>query len=139
MKVFLDADCCIDYLLERTHFFKTIKIVIDHITDDKNNQVYYSNLTIPNTVYITRKDFSLDQIKSKFLDLNQIIQPIEMSNEILQQVLLDQNFKDFEDAIQYFCARKKKCDFIITRNTADYASGQIPVMTPYEYLDKYLD
>jgi len=47
---------------------------------------------------------------------------------------LESKFKDFEDAIQYYCAYNNKIDFLITRNVKDYSKAQIKVHTPEEYL-----
>jgi len=43
--------------------------------------------------------------------------------------------KDFEDAIQYYCAASNnKIDAIVTRNTADFKNTQISIMAPEEAL-----
>ena len=47
---------------------------------------------------------------------------------------LASQFKDFEDAMQYYTAIKAKADVIITRNGKDFAASKIPVMTATEYL-----
>jgi hypothetical protein len=55
-----------------------------------------------------------------------------------QQTIKDSiasGFTDFEDSIQYNCALDyKKIDVIITRNTKDFKTSEIPVMTPADYL-----
>ena len=56
----------------------------------------------------------------------------------MTKLFLDTNvsqFKDFEDAMQYYSALKAKADIIITRNGKDFTASQIPVMTATEYLD----
>ncbi|HLA50422.1 MAG TPA: PIN domain-containing protein [Thermodesulfovibrionia bacterium] len=47
---------------------------------------------------------------------------------------LTADFKDFEDAVQYYSAIKVKADCIITRNKDDYVNDKIPVLTPEEFL-----
>jgi predicted nucleic acid-binding protein len=44
------------------------------------------------------------------------------------------DFKDFEDAVQYYSAIQVKADCIITRNKSDYAGDKISVLTPEEFL-----
>jgi hypothetical protein len=45
------------------------------------------------------------------------------------------SFKDFEDAIQHFTAKAEgDVSAIITRNKADYAGSEIPVLSPDEFL-----
>ena len=47
---------------------------------------------------------------------------------------LASQFKDFEDAMQYYTAVNAKADVIITRNGKDFAASKLPVMTATEYL-----
>ena len=48
-------------------------------------------------------------------------------------------FRDFEDAIQYFCSFQiPKCEAIITRNAKDFKLSNIPIMNPYEFLGNEL-
>ena len=49
---------------------------------------------------------------------------------------LASQFKDFEDAMQYYTALKAKADAIITRNGKDFTASKLPVMTATEYLAK---
>jgi len=43
---------------------------------------------------------------------------------------------DFEDALQYQCAKANNCDIIITNNTKDYAKFcELPYMTALEFLN----
>lgn len=44
---------------------------------------------------------------------------------------------DFEDALQMACAVAGVADVLITRNTSDFASSVIPVMTPEAFLLAY--
>ena len=43
-------------------------------------------------------------------------------------------FKDFEDAIQNFCAEDEGLNHIITRNLKDYKKSNLSVLTPKEFL-----
>ena len=53
---------------------------------------------------------------------------------IIEQALCS-SFKDFEDAVQYFCAIENGIDIIISRNTKDYKDTKIPVYTPAQFLE----
>ena len=54
-------------------------------------------------------------------------------NEILQA--LKNDFKDFEDSIQYSSALTiDDVDAIITRNIKDYRKSKIAVLTPLDFL-----
>ncbi|MEM9837323.1 MAG: PIN domain-containing protein, partial [Bacteroidota bacterium] len=45
-------------------------------------------------------------------------------------------FKEFEDAVQNYCAQEAGHGIIITRNTKDYKESTLSIMTPREYLAK---
>jgi predicted nucleic acid-binding protein len=47
---------------------------------------------------------------------------------------LSSEFKDFEDAIQYFVARSNNVEILLTRNLKDYSEAKIPVMTAESFL-----
>jgi hypothetical protein len=52
---------------------------------------------------------------------------------------LNSSIKDFEDSIQYFSAKSKKINFIITRNKKDYPDGEIKPLSPREFLTIFKD
>ena len=59
-----------------------------------------------------------------------------------EQIILDANrseFKDFEDGVQYFCAKKVDTDLIITRNKKDFKMSDIEVLSPVEFSLLYID
>ena len=39
---------------------------------------------------------------------------------------------NYEDALQMICAERIRADYIVTRNTSDFADSRVPVITPYE-------
>ena len=47
---------------------------------------------------------------------------------------LNSEFKDFEDAIQYYAALESDIDIIITRNLKDFKKSDIPVMTGLQFI-----
>ena len=47
---------------------------------------------------------------------------------------LQSDFSDLEDAMQYYSALASNAMVIITRNKKDFASSNIPVQTPIEFL-----
>lgn len=56
----------------------------------------------------------------------------------LTERILESSFKsklpDFEDAIQFYCAKEAEVDFIITRNKKDFRQKEITVAKPEELL-----
>ena len=56
-----------------------------------------------------------------------------MDDEVVEKAI-HSNFKDFEDAMQYFSALASNCNIIITRNEKDFKNAMIPVMNAESYL-----
>lgn len=45
---------------------------------------------------------------------------------------------DFEDCLHDECAVQNSADYIITRNTDDFANSNIPAVTPADFLKKHI-
>lgn len=56
-----------------------------------------------------------------------------MDDEVVEKAI-NSDFKDFEDAMQYFSALASNCNIIITRNEKDFKNAMIPVMNAESYL-----
>jgi hypothetical protein len=52
----------------------------------------------------------------------------------ITDLALNSEFRDFEDAIQYYTAIENDQDIIITRNPQDFKESKIPVMTAGEFI-----
>ena len=64
-----------------------------------------------------------------------LISIISVDEEILKKSLKSHH-KDFEDAIQIFCAHKiENLDAIVTRNLKDFSTSEIQVFAPENALD----
>ena len=59
---------------------------------------------------------------------------VAVANERVVDDSLASQFKDFEDAMQYYTALRAKANVIITRNGKDFSSSKVPVMTAGEFL-----
>lgn len=55
-------------------------------------------------------------------------------NDAVIDSMLQSDFADLEDAIQYYSALAFGADIIVTRNTQDYVSARIPVLMPQEFI-----
>jgi len=55
-------------------------------------------------------------------------------NESIVDKALASGFKDFEDAIQYYCAIDSQVKYLVTRNKSDYSGDEIIIISPQEFL-----
>ena len=62
---------------------------------------------------------------------------VSVDNDIIDSTL-DSEFKDFEDGVQYFCARRVEADLIITDNKRDFKTSTIQVMSAKEFSSEFV-
>ena len=56
-------------------------------------------------------------------------------NQTVLEQAMKSGFSDFEDAVQYYSAlQNRNCSIIISRNTKDFHSSIIKVISPDEFL-----
>ena len=53
-------------------------------------------------------------------------------SHIFQALELD--WDDFEDSVQFTVGEGLSADYIVTRNTQDFSSSQIPAVTPEQFM-----
>ncbi|MBP6323733.1 MAG: PIN domain-containing protein [Chitinophagales bacterium] len=122
MKVFLDSDIVLDFLLKREPFFiEALQLFI--LKEKEDFKLYTSAIIISNVYYISSKQFPKPLIKQKIKELASIIQIVDSTRQSIYQSF-ESDFSDFEDAIQYHTALESKCTFFITRNTKDYKKAK---------------
>jgi hypothetical protein len=67
-------------------------------------------------------------------ELKEWTEMVDVTKEVIFKSLKSE-FKDFEDSIQYNCAKcVTKIECIVTRDTKDFKLSSIPTMTPKEAL-----
>lgn len=94
-----------------------------------------SALSIPNIVYILRKELDADRTKEVLDNLMLIFSVADLKADDLKKAA-NMKFRDFEDAIQSACAYRIKANYIITRNIKDFSESKITAIKPSELLDR---
>ena len=132
-KVFIDSDVLLDVLARRLPFYFDSAAILS-LAERKSIEAFTTSIVIANIFYILRK------IKTKVIAIERLrklrifISIIFVTENIIDKALVS-NFKNFEDAIQYFASSDNELGFIITRNKADYKQRKITVCTPTEFLE----
>ena len=132
-KLFLDTNVVVDFLCEREGFYlPAARIMVKGY--NKEVELYCSSLTFATASYLMeRSKVSSEEISRKLSDFLTICQPTAINREVIEDALASR-FKDFEDALQYFSAKRSGIDLIVTRNQDDFVETEIPTCTPLEYL-----
>jgi predicted nucleic acid-binding protein len=132
MKVFIDSDAILDFLLLRKPYFRDVsKLLL--LSRENSIKIYTSAIIISNIYYITRQHYPKQIIIQKLKELTSIISIVD-STKLSIVNGFNSDFIDFEDAIQYYTALENKCTFLITRNVKDYTKAKnIRVLTPSQF------
>jgi predicted nucleic acid-binding protein len=131
--LFLDTNVLIDFLSDRKPFSDDGAILFNYSLN-KKIKIYVSAVSYNNIYYIIIKSLTLQSTIRILNELQELTECIDVTNEVLKNSL-NSDFKDFEDAIQYYSAKSEsKIDFIVTRNSKDFKLSSLPVISPKEAL-----
>jgi len=131
-KVFVDSDVILDLLAHRIPHFHFAALLFT-FADMKKIELYTSPTVLCNVFYILRKEIGIEQAKTTIRKLRLIINIIDSSEKTIDCVL-NSDFSDFEDAIQYYTAQNHNLSVIVTRNVKDYKNSNLSVETPEMFL-----
>lgn len=132
-KLFIDSDVVIDFFTDRASHANPANELFE-LNEKGNIVLYLSSVSINNIYFIVRKFLGHKktlEVVETLTEMTEIIGTTKL--EVIQA--LKNDFKDFEDSIQYSSALSVKgLDAIITRNIKDYRNSKIAVMTPLDFL-----
>lgn len=129
LKVFIDTDVIIDFLIDRQPHGMASSRIFD-LCDKGLITIYTSSLCISNVHYIVKKFIGDKKAREMINDLLDLMTIIEVSEQDLRNAA-QSDFKDFEDAIQHSAAQKVgEIKAIVTRNTKDYRKSKIAIFSP---------
>ena len=131
-RVFLDTNIVLDFLGERKPFYESVAKILT-LADNKKIKIFTSPTTISTTYYILTKFEDSKTALEKIRKFKLLCDISEMNSEVIDKAIIS-DFKDFEDAMQYFSAIATNCDLIITRNEKDFKSALIPILNSESYL-----
>lgn len=134
MKVLIDTNVILDVLYKRESFYKD-SLNVWRLCETKQIEGYISALTIPNIVYVLRKELDSE----KTLEIIKTISLVFNIHELKEDILIDAaelKYDDYEDALQTITALKLKCEYIITRNIKDFKESKILAIKPCELIEQ---
>jgi len=131
-KVFVDTDIILDLLAGREPYYQYAAKLFS-MADSGKIEICVSSLTFSNLNYILSKQFSVAQARKKLLTFKTLVTVLSV-NEKVVDLALNADFKDFEDALQYFTATEFKVTTLLTSNLKDYKKAEIAVLSAEQYL-----
>lgn len=132
MKILVDTNILLDVILERTGKFRSSVAVWDWCAKEKI-EAYISAISFNNVHYIVSNQRSRAVANRALLLIRDTFGTVALTDRIINQSI-DAQWKDFEDAIQYFSAIHADADYIVTRNISDFPREGIVIMTPEDFI-----
>jgi len=133
--LFLDTNIVIDLLAKREPYYRSAAQLFS-LADKMEIQLSVSALTFANTNYILLKEKKPEEAKLILRKLKLLVRVNSLDDRIIDLSLNDSDFKDYEDALQYYSALENGDNIIITRNLKDYQKSRIPVLTAEQFLQQ---
>lgn len=134
MKVFLDSDVILDFLLDRKPFSDDIGQLFEQSLN-YNLQLCVSPITMTNLNYIIGRLENKKQAQLKTKKILKLVKVETVSSSTITKAAVSK-FKDFEDAVQNYCAAEANHTIILTRNIKDYKESGLGILSPGEYVSQ---
>ena len=132
-KILIDTNIVIDLLAKRDPFYKSAARLFS-LADKQKLELSISSLTFANTNYVLSRLKTIQEAREILRRFRVLVKVLQLNDKLIDLALNDNNFKDFEDGLQYYTAIENEQDIIITRDLKDFKESKIPVMTADEYL-----
>lgn len=135
MKLLIDTNVIIYYLLNDTDHFNDCKAMIDRVITKDDCEIISAS-AITDIFYIVNKQRKDSfNVQDAIKDLMQLVHVASVTESDITYAL-DLRWEDFEDAVQYSVAISNGVDAIISYNSKDFKDSTIPVKSPKELLDE---
>ena len=133
-EIFLDTDVSFDIISKREpHYFASVKLL--QLAANGRVRLMISESSLANLFHLCFDIYKIDNGISKLLDFIGTCDLVSAGKDSAL-LALKSNFKDKEDALQYYTGLQVNADYFITRNIKDYkhTSHSLPVYSPDEFL-----
>ena len=134
MKILIDTNVILDVLYDREGFFDDSSAVWDICQTGKADG-YISALSIPNIVYIMRKELDPQRIQQLVEQITMIFKVVDLSESDLKDAAGSFS-DDYEDALHISQAKRIRADHMITRNVRHFENSTVSVLTPSQLIEK---
>ncbi len=132
MRILIDTNILIDFIARREPFFADALKIFELCQQEIVEGIVAAH-SIVNMAYILRKNFKPAQLSKILLRLCKIFQVESIDLAKLTAALNNRDFSDFEDCLQTQCALSRRADYIVTRNVKDFATSEIPALSPEDF------
>lgn len=133
MKILIDTNIVMDWLLKREPFHQNAKDIIKPCINGEV-QGFLACHTILNLFYLLRKDYTVQERRDILQMLCGCFHIIGINGEMLEKALATGDFKDIEDETQIQCAIHEGLDYIITRDKKGFENSPVMTLPPESFI-----
>ncbi|MBQ8656211.1 MAG: PIN domain-containing protein [Prevotella sp.] len=137
MRVFLDTNILIDIVARRSKFYKAASNVFN-LGILGSVELVTTSMSYATCVYICQREMPYQDVIMVLQQLDSYVKIAPMNGAQCQRAL-HADAVDFEDMLQYEAALGGGCDVVVTRNGKHFPKDGIPIMTPEQFLQFYMD
>ncbi|MBS4070146.1 MAG: PIN domain-containing protein [Algoriphagus sp.] len=132
VKIFLDTNVVLDIIGKREPFYQEAKLFLDlHANGLAKLQIAESS--IGNLYYLAFNVYKLPYSEFTMSHFFKACEILSAGKDLIYKSL-ESDFKDKEDALQYYTALMNGCDFLVTRDKKDFKfAKEIRVLSPKEF------
>jgi len=131
--ILIDTDVILDFFFDRKPFSDDASEVLN-LCEKGKLKAFITPVIISNVYYLLRKTAKHEKVIENLKSLLNIVD-ISIIEKATILTAMKSDFKDFEDALQNFSAQQNtEIKIIITRNTRDFKTSELAIMTPDTYL-----
>lgn len=135
MRVLLDTNIILDYLLDREPFEQDAEALFDTIVSGRVVG-YVSATTVTDIFYIARRQTQSLELARQAISTTLAVMEICPVDRAILEAAFATNLTDFEDAVQISCAVSQGLDAIVTRDIQGFSTSAIPVLSVRQLLEQ---
>jgi len=132
LRVLFDTNVIVDLLLNRVPFADAAASLTAHVERGRLSGVVCAT-TITTVHYLVAKAVGSGAARAEVGKLLDLFEVAPVTRAVLESAL-EHRMGDFEDAVVHESAREASVEAIVTRDLGDFASGDLAVYSPAEFL-----
>ena len=132
MRVFLDTNVLLDVLVSRPPFFQAAAELWS-LAGSGRIRGCISAISFDNIYFVIRKYAGRKKAREALGLLRDAYEVVPVDRRLLDQAI-DSNIRDFEDAVQYYCAARAKARYLVTRNPKDFPEKGLELVSAWEFM-----
>ncbi|MBO4706164.1 MAG: PIN domain-containing protein [Spirochaetaceae bacterium] len=136
MTVFLDSNIILDILLKNEELYKESQQLLN-LADNHKIDFFISATSVTDIFYIVNKKIKNREKTKEHIKLLLELVSIAGIDEACIKNALNSSWNDFEDAVQHESSVQIQADYLVTRNTKDFKTSFVEVITPGDFLKRF--